>query len=74
MDSYFVELKNKKMFDDFIKCDIREIRFNRYVIPYFGLTITGSFDLTHVVHANKKYYKKEEFEKIVKESGLFILR
>ena len=74
MDSYFVEIKNKKKLIDFIKQDIREMRFHRYAIPSLGILITGGFDLTHIVHASKIYYKKEEFEKITKDSGLYILK
>ena len=74
MDEHIVHLKNKRDFLTFIKQDIREMRFHRYIVPDLGILIAGNFDLSHVIHASKNFYKKSTFEEIVKESGLFILK
>ncbi len=73
MDEDIIHLKNKRDFSTFIKQDIREMKFHRYLVPELGILIAGNFDLNHVIHASKKFYKKETFEAIVKGSGLFIL-
>jgi len=67
-------MRNKKEYFIFAKQDIREFKFHRYLIPDLGVMISGKFDLNHVVHASKDHYKKDEFEAIVKEAGLYILR
>lgn len=73
-DEYIIQIKSKRDFYAFIKQDIREMRFHRYLVPELGIMISGNFDLTHIVHASKDYYKENEFEKIVKDSGLHILK
>lgn len=74
LDNDYVELKDKKLYMDFILQDIREMRFHRYIFPDLGLTITGGFDLTHIVHANRKFFKKDIFNEIAKCSDLYILK
>lgn len=57
-----------------VKDGLKEKKFKNYVIPTLGITLSSSFDFTLYVYANKNNYKKDEFEKIVKDSGLYILR
>ena len=72
-DDDFVKITSEKELHSFVKVDIREIKFHRFIIPDLGVMISGNFDLTHIIHASKKHYKKDAFEKIVKDAGLFIL-
>lgn len=74
-DNYLVEFDGLQEYRRYCMYDIREQnRWHTYMCPALGVLISGNFDLTHIVHTSKKYYKKDEFEKIVKDSGLYILR
>lgn len=57
-----------------VKESIKEIKFHTFLVDSLGIMVHGNYDLTHIVHANKKSYNKEKFEKIVSDSGLFILK
>lgn len=72
-----IEFSGKKEYRRYYIKDIRQIGsgfYRSYIFPSFGVMITPGWNLTHTVHASRPYYKKEEFEKIVKDSGLYILR
>ena len=72
-DDDFVKITSEKELHSFVKRNIREIKFHHFIVPDLGIMISGDFDLTHIIHASKKHYKKEIFEHIVKDAGLFIL-
>ncbi len=77
-DKYLVEFSGKKEYFRHCLYGIRE-RHNRsnksrsFIVPSLGVIISSAWDHKHIVHASKEYYKKDTFEKIVKEAGLFVL-
>lgn len=71
---HLIKMRFHKEYRRYYLYDIREENeFHDYVVPSLGVMVSGNFDLTHVVYANPKYFQKEEFEDIVKRSGLYIL-
>lgn len=73
-NNQLVKFDSIEEFESYSIQDIREVNSQTYIIPSLGVLITGNFEFTHIVHASKEYYKKDEFEKIVKDSGLYILK
>lgn len=72
--NHFLEFCDINEFEKSSIQDIRELNSQTYAVPSLGLLITGNFEFTHIVHASKEHYKKDEFEKIVRDSGLYILK
>lgn len=73
---YLIRMSSYKEYRRYYLYDVRETHFWRsqqYVVPSLGVMVEGNEKLTHIVHANPKYFQKEEFEDIVRRSGLYIL-
>jgi hypothetical protein len=54
--------------------NIQDSYLTRLLVPQLGVILDPKHDNMHFVHASKEHYKKDEFEAIVKEAGLYILR
>lgn len=72
--NYVTQIHNYSILLRCVKDGLKEKRFKNYLIPTLGVIVTSSFDFTLYVYASKKHYKKDTFEKIVKNSGLYILK
>lgn len=74
--TYLIRMRSYKEYRRYYLYDVRETHhrlFHQYVIPSLGVMVEGNDKLTHIVHANPKYFQKDEFEEIVKRAGLHIL-
>ncbi|GEM_PF-2348305 len=75
-NKHLIKMASHKEYKRYYLRDVSETcpyYFQQYVVPSLGVKVKGAHDLTHIVHANPKYFQKEEFEDIVKKAGLHIL-
>ncbi|HCU06656.1 MAG TPA: hypothetical protein DIC42_03630 [Holosporales bacterium] len=74
---YLVEFTSKQEYFRHCLYGIREradnLKTRTFIVPNLGIMVSSAWDHKHIIHASKKHYKKDAFEKIVKDAGLFIL-
>ena len=76
-DKHLVKFSGKKEYFRHCLYGIRErdhhLTNRTFIVPSLGVMVSSAWDHKHIIHASKKHYKKDVFEKIVKDAGLFIL-